>query len=104
MLRKIKMLHTFIWLVMAFACIYVLYAGITGTQNVWVWLSIGLISFEGLVLFAYKGICPLTILARKYTTEKRENFDIYLPEWLAKYNKWIFGTIFVVGVLLVLVR
>ncbi|NDJ10217.1 MAG: hypothetical protein EBY17_03375 [Acidobacteriia bacterium] len=30
-------------------------------------------------------------------------FDIYLPEWLARYNKWIFGALFVLGELAVVV-
>ena len=39
------------------------------------------------------------------TPEQRSaNFDIYLPVWLARYNKAIFGTLFVVGGLFVLAR
>jgi hypothetical protein len=29
--------------------------------------------------------------------DRRPNFDIYLPEWLARYNKEVFGTLFVGG-------
>lgn len=32
------------------------------------------------------------------------NFDIFLPEWLARWNKEIFGSLFVVGVLLTVGR
>jgi hypothetical protein len=48
--------------------------------------------------------CPLTDLAGRYTEERTDNFDIYLPLWLARRNKTIFGTIFAVGELFLLRR
>jgi hypothetical protein len=50
------------------------------------------------------GRCPLTDLAGRYTEERVDNFDIYLPLWLARRNKMIFGTLFAVGELVVLGR
>jgi hypothetical protein len=44
----------------------------------------------------------LTSLAGRYTEERADNFDIYLPLWLARRNKTIFGTLFAVGELFVL--
>jgi hypothetical protein len=32
------------------------------------------------------------------------NFDIYLPLWLATYNKHVFGPLFVAGILVALYR
>jgi hypothetical protein len=46
----------------------------------------------------------LTDLAGRYTEERRDNFDIYLPLWLARRNKAIFGMLFIVGELFVLGR
>ena len=46
--------------------------------------------------------CPLTDLAGRYTEQRADNFDIYLPLWLARRNKLIFGALFGVGELLVL--
>ncbi len=68
------------------------------------WIAIGLVIAEGLVLVLFKMFCPLTLVARKYSDSPKENFDIFLPNWLAKYNKIIFTSIFVFGLLLVLVR
>lgn len=42
--------------------------------------------------------CPLTDVAARYTADRRDNFDIYLPLWLARYNKQVFGPLFVAGV------
>ena len=64
----------------------------------------GLVLVECAVLAVNHGRCPLTDLAARYTEHRVENFDIYLPLWLARYNKWIFGALFVVGELFVLWR
>ena len=60
-------------------------------------LLIALVLFEILILAANQGSCPLTAVAARYTTDREANFDIFLPLWIAKYNKAIFGTIFVGG-------
>jgi hypothetical protein len=59
---------------------------------------------ECAVLAFNRGRCPLTDLAGRYTMERADNFDIYLPLWLARYNKVIFGTLFVAGALFALMR
>ncbi|WP_422321171.1 hypothetical protein [Prosthecobacter sp.] len=67
-------------------------------------LLTGVVGIEVLVLFLHSWQCPLTAVAGRYTTERRANFDIYLPEWLARHNQTIFGTLYVAGVLFTLVR
>ena len=98
----IKLAHTVIWFIMALASIYILYAGITKTESAWLWISIALLCFESLVLVFNKWTCPFTPMAMKYTSERTDNFDIYIPKIIARYNKVIFGTIFVVGLVLVI--
>jgi len=46
----------------------------------------------------------MTDLAARFTKERAANFDIYLPLWLARHNKTIFGTLFVAGELFVVGR
>lgn len=33
------------------------------------------------------------MVARRYSDSQRANFDIYLPEWLARHNKTIYSVI-----------
>lgn len=101
MLIFIKFVHTLVWVIMATATLYIFYAGVTNTFSTTLTISIFLLTLETLVLLFNKWKCPLTPLAEKYTSERTSNFDIYLPNWLATYNKQIFGTLFVLGVLLV---
>ncbi len=100
----IKLIHTLIWVLFVAVIFYVLYTGITDTVNLYTWIGIGLIIGEGIVLLLFKLYCPLTVLARRYSESTKDNFDIFLPNWLAKHNKLIFTTIFLIGVVLVLYR
>ncbi|TNE65210.1 MAG: hypothetical protein EP344_03140 [Bacteroidetes bacterium] len=103
-LRLIKVLHTLVWIFFVTVIFYVVYSGFTGQVNTLTWIAIGLVLLEGLVLLVFRMFCPLTLWARKYSDSNRDNFDIYLPNWLARYNKEIFTTIYLIGVLSVLYR
>lgn len=103
-LKTIKLIHTLIWFFMVSVIFYVLYSGITDHVNIFTWLAIAIILLEGIVLAVFKMSCPLTILARRYSASTRDNFDIYLPEPIARYNKHIFTTIFILGLFTVLYR
>src|SRR5688572_16874476 len=100
----VKSIHSSIWLIMVAMIVFILWCGITSTISIYTWLSISAVIGESLVLLLFKGSCPLTIVARKYSDSTKENFDIYLPNWLAKYNKQIFGTLFLLGLVLVLLQ
>lgn len=103
-LLAIKVVHTLIWLFFVFVIFYILYSGISNQINTYTWIAIGLIVAEGLVLFLFKMFCPLTLLARKYSDSDKDNFDIFIPNWLARYNKIIFTTIYLMSVIIVLLR
>ena len=103
-LRIIKWIHTVIWLFFVLVIFYILYSGITDEITMYTWIAIVIVVGEGIVLLIFKMFCPLTLLARKYSHSTRDNFDIYLPNWLARHNKLIFTTIFLTGVVLVLFR
>lgn len=101
-LTLIKIAHTIIWVFFNVVIFYMLYAAITNRLNKWLWIGYGLFVLEGLVLLSFKFFCPLTIMARKYSDSPKNNFDIYLPEWLAKYNKLIYTSLLAVIMLITL--
>jgi hypothetical protein len=68
----------------------------------WAVILTGIILVECVVLALNRGRCPLTDVAARFTDGRADNFDIYLPSWLARHNKAIFGTIFVANELIVL--
>ena len=103
-LMLIKMAHTAIWCVLVSAILYVLYAGLFDRVSILAWICIGLIFVEAIVLLICKGKCPFTLWAHAYTDAPSVGFDILLPTWLAKNNKLIFSTIFIVGLILTIWR
>lgn len=104
MLTFVKILHTLVWAIMATAVFYILYAGITKTYDLWLWISLILLSAESLVLMLNRWACPLTSVAARYTAVREPNFDIYLPRFLAQYNKQIFGSLFILSLILLIFR
>jgi hypothetical protein len=67
------------------------------------WTFVAIVAIEVLVLLLNGFKCPLTGVAARYTPERQDNFDIYLPLWLARHNKLIFGSLYLVGVVYTLV-
>jgi hypothetical protein len=95
-LINIKITHTAIWIFFNVVLFYMAYAVMVNKIDRFVWIGIGLILLEGTVLLIFNKMCPLTIMARKYSGSAKDNFDIYLPNWLAKYNKLIYTTFFII--------
>lgn len=100
----VKTIHTLIWVFFNIVIFYLLYAVIVNKIDKWVWICIGLIVMEGLVLLIFKRVCPVTLIARKYSDSTRDNFDIYLPNWLAKYNKEIYSFIVLIAIVILVYR
>jgi hypothetical protein len=100
-LTAIKLLHTVIWALLA-GCILALPIlavlrrfRLAAIITVIVLLECGVLAING-------GRCPLTDVAARFTVDRADNFDIYLPNWLAEHNKLIFGLLFVTGELIVI--
>jgi hypothetical protein len=87
-----------------FVIFFILYSGVFDKVNVFTWIGIGLIILEGIILISFNMFCPLTLMARNYSDSEKANFDIFLPNWLAKHNKLIFTTIFIIALIIVLIR
>ncbi|OEY73846.1 hypothetical protein APR40_00015 [Salegentibacter salarius] len=100
----LKLIHTLVWLFFVSIIFYIVYSGLTNQINTFTWVAIGLVIAEGFVLLIFKMFCPITLIARKYSSSQKENFHIFLPNWLAKHNKLIFTSIFIFGFFLVLIR
>ncbi|WP_221393553.1 hypothetical protein [Dyadobacter sp. NIV53] len=103
-LKAIKAIHTMIWLFFNVVIFYMLYAVVSGKIDIWLWVGFGLVFLEGLTLLIFKWYCPLTLLAKRYSTSDKDNFDIYLPNWLAKNTKTIYTSLFVIIVIITIVR
>jgi hypothetical protein len=102
-LALIKTVHTVVWAFFAGCVLAIPIASLLGEHRVAAWLS-GIVFLEVLVLLFNRMRCPLTTMAEQFMDERRDNFDIYLPERLARNNKLLFGTLYVAGVLFAAAR
>jgi hypothetical protein len=96
-LRAIKVTHTLAWAFFA-GCILAIPFFAWRSQVRMAVILIVVVMVEVAVLIVNRMRCPLTDAAARYTTDRRDNFDIYLPLWIARYNKHVFGTLFAMGV------
>ena len=92
----VRLAHTVVWAFFA-GCIVAIPLAAWWREFVWMFALTGLVLVECLLLAVNGGRCPITDLAGRYTDDRVENFDIYLPLWLARWNKEIFGSLFVLG-------
>ncbi len=97
-LTRIKLLHTIAWAFFA-ACILAIPALVVMDMRRAFYASIA-VWFECAILALNHCRCPLTDIARRYSSDTADNFDIFLPNWLARYNKLIFGSLFTLSQLL----
>jgi len=95
-LLLVKSVHTLAWAFFA-SCVVAIPVLTFLRQDGWArWAAVAV--FVEVVILAVSGwACPLTPIAARYTSDRRPNFDIFLPEWLARYNKEIFGTLYAAG-------
>lgn len=103
-LLSIKIVHTLIWVFFNVVIFYLLYAVLINKIDKWVWIGLGLFGLEAIILVLFKMSCPLTVIARKYSSSAMDNFDIFLPNWLAKHNKFIYTVLLSAIILLLICR
>src|SRR5215472_17019158 len=101
MLVLIKLLHTLVWAVLAASIVALPFVALRRRFDIALLITI-IIVIEGGILLMNQWRCPLTDLAAPYTENRQDSFDIYLTPWLARNNKTIFTTLFLINECLVL--
>jgi hypothetical protein len=95
-LVAIKFAHAVVWAFFAGCIVAIPVVAWFGEFRIAAVLA-AIVFLEVVVLLVYRWSCPLTAIAVRYTSDREPNFDIYLPKWLAQYNKVIFGVLYVAG-------
>lgn len=97
-LRFIKIIHTIAWAFFAGCILAFPVFAWKGEFNT-AFVLIVIVFVEVFIILFNRWRCPLTDIAERYTDHREDNFDIYLPLWLARYNKEIFGSLFAGGLI-----
>jgi polyferredoxin len=98
LLRIVKFAHTVAWAFFAGSTLAIPVCAALHRYEAAL-LFIGIVFVEGLILVVNGWRCPLTDIAARYTDDRCDNFDIYLPEWLARHNKTIFTILYLLGII-----
>ena len=96
-LVAVKIVHTVVWAFFVLCIAAIPLLTWRGEYVTATWFA-GIVFVEVLVIVLNRRRCPLTPLAARYTEDRRANFDIFLPEWLARHNQTIFGALYLAGV------
>ena len=103
-LLLLKIIHTVVWAAFVLMLVYILFSGIADRIDWFTYVCMAAVIFEGIVLLIFRWKCPITVIAWKYSDNHEAGFDIFLPRFLAKHNKTIFLTLYIVGVIIVAAR
>ena len=96
-LLAVKIVHTVVWAFFALCIAAIPVLAWRGEHVRAAWF-VGIVFVEVLVIVLNRWRCPLTPVAARFTEDRRANFDIFLPEWLARHNQTIFGALYLASV------
>jgi hypothetical protein len=99
----VKIAHTAAWAFFGGCVLVIPVASWQGHHAAAGWLAF-IVLLEVVILIVNGWRCPLTALAARFTEDRNDNFDIYLPLWLARHNKLIFGVLYGLGLAFAFVR
>jgi hypothetical protein len=99
-LLAVKCLHTLVWAFFVSCIVSMPILGAKGQFRL-AGVVFGIVMLECFVLVANGWRCPMTDWAAQYTEDREANFDIFLPRWLAVWNKTIFSILFILNGILI---
>jgi hypothetical protein len=107
MLRSIvfiKSLHIVLGIALSGGLAVLLYEVIVDRITILSWIVVALFLIEGVVLIANGWKCPLTSYAERLGSTHGQVTDIFLPKWFADRAFQIYGALFAVASLLLVIR
>ncbi len=103
-LFHIKLVHTLIFWGLSACVLYAVWSGLVDRITTLTWVAVLLTLLEGLVLLAFGGTCPLTILAERRGAARGSVADIFLPKPVADRIFPVCGTTFFIALIVIAFR
>ena len=98
MLFAIRLVHTIIYVVNGTACFVMLYAGITGRTGTWLWVAVGLVALETVIMLANGIKCPISPYADRYGADKDGFiYDVFIPTFFTRYTFEFFTVVVLIA-------
>ncbi len=96
----LQLIHTAVFFFASGCVLYVVYCGLVGRTNTFLWTSMAVASLIGAANFLNGFECPLTTLIY-HLAGRRDIADIFLPYWFARLIMPVSAAVFTFGVALV---
>ena len=100
----IELVHTVLFVVLSVVLILFVYEVVMDRITSLTWIAVGLFSVEGIVLIVNGWKCPLTTVSEARGSMHGQITDRVLPKWFADRVFVIYGCLYAVGVLVLVVR
>lgn len=96
----IRLIHTLVFLFASSCIAYIVFCGVTGRINRYLWASMGIVAGIGLI-YAINGFeCPLATAVHELAG-RRDVSDIFFPDWFANRIMPISTVVYLAGATLV---
>ena len=96
----VKLIHTIVWIIMAFCTFYVSYLVIIMKFNIPFFICLSILIIEIITMFYNRFVCPFQKWAGRYTDNREVGFDIFLPKIIANNNTLIFTILFILTIVI----
>ena len=96
----VKLVHTLIFFFASGCILYVVYCGVVGKTNRYLWAALGIVLAIGIIYAANGFECPVATLVHRLAG-RRDVPDIFFPDWFARNIMSVSTVIYIFGVALV---
>ena len=103
MIWVLRLIHTLIGLIGLAAIIIIYSSAISQTYNLWLYLSLGALLIEVIVVRLNRCECPFLFFSKRYGDDKRL-LELFLPRNVARQMFTVIFIVIVIGYLLLLFR
>jgi len=105
MLFAIRLAHTVIYVVNGAACFVLLYAAITWQAGTWLWIALGLVAIEAVIMVANRFRCPISPYAERYgASPDGFIYDVFIPTFLSRFTFEFFSAVVLVAITIAALR
>jgi hypothetical protein len=102
--RIIKAIHAVLFVLGSALLVALLYEVISGSITALTWAAVFVFIVEGIILLSWGCRCPLTVYAENRGATSGQVTDIFLPKWLADRVFIIYGGLFAVALVILILR
>lgn len=103
MILLLRIIHGLIAVALIASVGAIYYAAVTKTHGTWLYVALGALLAEGIVIVLNKGNCPFGYVSRRFGDSK-PFFELFLPPRIAKQMFKVNFVIVLIGCVLLLIR